>query len=171
MAEGQGTGLRVLTGEGHDLGESLGREGGGGAGAGLIGEDRLDEAEQLGVAGAFGLSRFEAVSGLGPTLAPGTGGLPMKMQLMSDRIVGQAIGGKADDLEATEQLLRRVLPTRQMVEELALALGKLDGKWARAGHPMTSYRKVRREDRALRAPVYPIQLLTADFRRDVLASP
>jgi hypothetical protein len=140
MADGQGTGRRLLTGEGHDLGERLGREGRGHARAGLIGEDRFDEAEQLEVGGSFGLGRFEAVLGLGPTLAPGTSGLSMEIELMSDRIIGEAIGGKADDLEATEQLLGGVLPARQKVQQCVLACRQLDGKRTRAGQPMASFR-------------------------------
>jgi hypothetical protein len=154
MADRQGTGVGILTGERHDLGEGFGREGGGSAGAGLIGEDRLDEPEQLGVSSAFGLGRFEAGRRLGPTLAPDTGRLPVEVQLMSDRIVGQAIGGKADDLEATEQLLGGVLPTRQKVQQLALALGELDGKRTRARHPRASFRGWRRGRIRLSEPKY-----------------
>jgi hypothetical protein len=141
MADGQGRGLGVLTRQGHDLGEGLGRKGRRSAGSGLISEDRFDEAEQLGVGGPFGLGCGEAVLGLGPPLAPGTRRLPMEEELMSDRIIGQAIGGKADDLEATEQLLGGELPARQMVQQLALAYRQLDGKRTRAGHRMASFRR------------------------------
>jgi hypothetical protein len=139
VADGQGRGLGVLAGERHDLGESLGREGGGSAGAGFVGKDRLDEPEQVEVGGAFCLGRFEAVGCLGPPLAPGAGGLPMEVQLISDRIVGQAIGGKADDLKATEQLLGRVLAASQVVQQLPLALCQLDGKRTWARHRIDSF--------------------------------
>jgi hypothetical protein len=140
MADGQGTGRWVLTGECHELGEGLRREGRRRARAGLIGEEGFDEPEQLGVGGPFRLGRGEAVLALGPALAPGPCRLPMEVELMSDRIIGQTIGGKANDLDATEQLLGGVLPSRQMIQQGALAKCHLDGKRTRAGHPRASFR-------------------------------
>src|SRR5712691_6535686 len=142
MTKRQGAGLRGLTRQGHDLGEGLGREGGRSAGARLIGEDRLDEAEQLGVGGAFGLGGFQAVGSLGPTLAPGTDRLPMEVELMSDLMIGLAISRKADNLEATEHLLGGVLAASQLIEERPLVWCELDGNRARAGHRVASFHAV-----------------------------
>src|SRR5947209_12041508 len=138
MADRQRGGLRILTGEGHDLGEGLRAERGGSAGARVIGEDPLDDRLQLGLGGAFRLGGFEAGSRLGPTRAPDADRLTMEVELPSNLIVGLACGSEADDLEATEQLLGGVLAASQMVEQQTLSWGQLDGKRARAGHQIDS---------------------------------
>jgi hypothetical protein len=139
VADGQGGRLGVLTGEGHDLGERLWGKGGGSAGARVIGEDPRDDREELGVGGALRGGGIEAGNGLGPPLTPEASRLAMEVELASDLIVGQTIGGKADDLETTEQLLGGMLASSEVVEQLALAFCKLDGKRARAGHRIGSF--------------------------------
>jgi hypothetical protein len=154
VAEGLLCRLGVFTGESHDLDDLLRGEGGRGAGAGLIGEDRREEPEPLAVRGAFGLGGFQTGRCLGPTLTPQADRLAMEVELTSDLIVGKAGGGKADDLETTEQLLGSVLTSCQVVEQLSLALGKLDGKRARGGHQIGSCYRQRSGRVRLSRPKY-----------------
>jgi len=101
VSEGPLRRLGVFTGEGNDLDNDLRGERGGGTRAGFIGEDRLDQPQQLGLRGPFCRGGFEAVSRLDPTLSPDAGRLPVEVELTSDLLVRLAIGGEADDLEAT----------------------------------------------------------------------
>jgi len=101
VSEGLLRRLGVFTGEGDDLDHDLRGERGGGTRAGVIGEDRLDQPQQVGVRGAFCRGGFEAVSRLDPPLSPEASRLPVEVKLPRDLLVRLAIGGEADDLEAT----------------------------------------------------------------------
>jgi hypothetical protein len=109
VAEGVLGGLGVFTGEGDDLDDVLWGKGDGSARSGFIGEDPLQQPEQLGMGGSLGLGGFQAGSGLDPSLTPEASCLATEVELASDLIVGQTVGGEADDLETTEQLLGGVL--------------------------------------------------------------
>lgn len=132
-------GLGVFTGEGHHLDDLLGSEGSRATGAGRIGEEGLEEPQQLGLGGPIGHGGVEGGQSVDPPFSPEANGLAMELELTGDLIVRLSVGRQTDDLEAAEQLLGGVLATDQMVEQLSLALRQWDGKSETAGHGSDSF--------------------------------
>jgi hypothetical protein len=81
VADGAAGLLRRLAGDGHDLDDLLGAEGGGGSGPVLIAEDILDEGQQFRLGGAFLLSVVEGGEGLQPAIPPQPDGHAGESQL------------------------------------------------------------------------------------------
>jgi hypothetical protein len=128
VADGTSRGLWVFTGQRHDLDEALRGEGERGSRAGFIGEDRLDEAELLALAGPFRLGGFEAGGAGLPACPPRADGFAMAVELASDLIGVGAVGSKADNLKTAQELLGRVVAAHQEIQELPLRQAKTKGK-------------------------------------------
>jgi hypothetical protein len=150
VADGTSRGLGVFTGQRHDLDEALRGEGGGSPRAGFIGEDRLDEPEELALGSALGLGRFEGLGAREPASTPGADGLAMAVKLASDLIIVSAVGGQGDNVETAEQLLGTGVAAHQEIQELPLRQGKTKGKRDGARHGVSS-----KDDEPARDPAVP----------------
>src|SRR5262245_32306932 len=126
--------LRRLTGDGDDLDDLLGAEGGRGARPGGVAEHLRDQAQQLLLRGLVLLGAPQGGSGLEPAVPPQAHGQPRQFQASGHGLdaglgrQGQDEGGPAD------QALVGGLPPPQALEQGLLGRGNLDSNRLWSAH-------------------------------------
>src|SRR5215467_11537734 len=134
MADRSARLLRRLTGDGDDLDDLLGAEGGRGARPGGVAEHLRDQAQQLLLRGLVLLGAPQSGGGLEPAVPPQAHGQPRQFQASGhglDAGLGrqrQEEGGPAD------QTLVGGLPPPQALEQGLLGRGNLDSNCLWSAH-------------------------------------
>jgi hypothetical protein len=125
---------RRLAGQRHDLDHLLGAEGGGGAGPRRVVEGIGHQLDQPPLVVAPGGGRFQPGDRRQPAGTPGADGGAAEAELASDLVVGEAVAGSQDDVQAADEALGTGLAARQALEDAAEAGTEDNGLGRRATH-------------------------------------
>ena len=134
MVEGAAGLLGRLAGDGHDLNDLLGGEGGRGPGPIVIAEEVLDEGQELLGRGLVMLGLLQGGGGLPPAVAPEPDGQAGKAQPPGhDPDTGVGRQGQ-EDSSATDQPLVGRLPSLKAFQHGLLHRGNQNSSGSRSRH-------------------------------------
>jgi hypothetical protein len=131
--------LGRLAGDSDDLDDLLGAEGGGTTGARRVVERGLDQAEQIGVAGAVGFGGSQTVGGVKPAVTPEADADAGESLACGDALQARVIGQREQDIGATDETHRGGLATAEVLQRGTLARRQGDARRTRAAHVTTRF--------------------------------
>jgi hypothetical protein len=130
----------MFAGDGIKLGDLFGRIFPTNAVVGIVGEDDVDDEIFQGFCVALGFDGVEIFLLGVPSMPPGTNGLYAQTDLRDDVNVVLMVGGKQNDLNASNEVLRRITSFGKGAKDCCLLFGQ-KGNTTVPGHDEDSFQK------------------------------